>query len=120
MDSAAHAGHDVAAHIGAAAQRPIALLKGNTMLYAFYCIDKPDHQEVRLANREAHVAFLKQSEVRLAGPLTTDDGSGMIGSLLVVELADRAAAEAWAAADPYAKAGLFERVEIRAFRQVIG
>lgn len=90
------------------------------MLFAFMCMDKPDHQEVRLANREAHLAFLKESDVRVAGPLTNDDGSGMIGSLLVVELADRGAAEAWAAADPYAKAGLFDRVEIRAFRQVIG
>jgi uncharacterized protein YciI len=40
------------------------------------------------------------------------------GSLLVVEAADRAAAEAFAAADPYAKAGLFESVVVRPFRAV--
>jgi uncharacterized protein YciI len=31
-----------------------------------------------------------------------------------------AAAEAWAAADPYAKAGLFESVTIRAWKKVRG
>jgi hypothetical protein len=40
------------------------------------------------------------------------------GSLLVVDVADRAAAEALAAGDPYAEAGLFDSVTIRAFRQV--
>ncbi len=40
------------------------------------------------------------------------------GSLLVVDVADRAAAEALAAGDPYAKAGLFESTVIRPFRQV--
>ena len=34
--------------------------------------------------------------------------------------ADRAEAEAWAAADPYALAGLFESVEINGFKHVIG
>ena len=41
----------------------------------------------------------------------------MAGSLIIVEADDLAAAEAFNAADPYAKAGLFERVEIRAFRR---
>jgi uncharacterized protein YciI len=44
----------------------------------------------------------------------------MCGSLLILDVADRAAAEAWADGDPYAKAGLFETVEIHAWKQVIG
>jgi hypothetical protein len=44
----------------------------------------------------------------------------MAGSMLIIEVADRAAAEAFAASDPYAVAGLFERVEIRAWRATVG
>ena len=44
----------------------------------------------------------------------------MNGSLVVIEAADRAAAEAWAADDPYAKSGLFSNVEIRPWKRVIG
>jgi uncharacterized protein YciI len=40
------------------------------------------------------------------------------GSLLVVDVADRRAAETFAAGDPYAQAGLFESVVIRPFRTV--
>jgi uncharacterized protein YciI len=47
-----------------------------------------------------------------------DPAGNPCGSMLVVEAADRAEAEAFAAADPYAKAGLFESVVIRPFRAV--
>ena len=39
-----------------------------------------------------------------------------IGSLVIVEAKDRAGAEAIAKNDPYAKAGLFAAVEIRAWK----
>jgi len=55
----------------------------------------------------------------IAGPLLGDDGVTVQGSLLVIEAADRAAAEAFAAGDPYAKAGLFESVTIKAFKKVL-
>ena len=44
----------------------------------------------------------------------------MVGSLVVLDVPDRAAAEAWAANDPYARAGLFERVQVRPWNRVIG
>ena len=44
----------------------------------------------------------------------------MAGSLVILEVPDRAAAEAWAAADPYARAGLFAQVTIRPWMKVIG
>ncbi len=43
----------------------------------------------------------------------------MCGSLLIFE-GDLAGAEAWAAADPYAAAGLFQSVDIRPWKKVIG
>jgi uncharacterized protein YciI len=42
----------------------------------------------------------------------------MVGSLLVMEFADKQAAEDFAANDPYAKAGLFQSVAITPFRKV--
>jgi uncharacterized protein YciI len=89
------------------------------MLYAISCTDKPDSAGLRTATRPAHIAHLSKAAGRivLGGPLLSPEGHA-IGSLLVVEAADRAEAEAFAAADPYAKAGLFESVVIRPFRAV--
>jgi uncharacterized protein YciI len=53
------------------------------------------------------------------GPMI-DEGGVMCGSVLMLATDDRAVAEAWAAADPYALAGLFDSVEITAFKHVIG
>lgn len=88
------------------------------MLYAIHCKDKPNHLQTRLDNRPAHVEYLKRFSGQhvCTGPLLTEDGQGMIGSLL--EFADRKAAEDFAANDPYAKAGLFESVTITPFRKV--
>jgi uncharacterized protein YciI len=89
--------------------------------FALHCVDKPNSLELRMATRPAHVAHLQaQGDViRLAGPYLDDNGD-MCGSLLLIEVDDLAAAQAFAAADPYAKAGLFERVEVRPFRAGLG
>lgn len=90
------------------------------MQFAITCLDKDGHSETRLSNRPAHVEHLKahNDQLLLAGPLLSDDGSTMIGSLLVVEMPDRAAVDRFTAADPYAKAGLFQSVTVRPFRKV--
>lgn len=92
------------------------------MMFAVTCIDKPGHAETRAANRDAHLAFLKANAAafRAAGPFLSDDGTAMVGSLLIVEAADRAALDTLLAGDPYAGAGLFASVEIRPWRWVIG
>ena len=91
------------------------------MLFAFHCTDKPEAVGVRAANRDAHLAFLASLGDRIfaAGPYLSDDQSAMIGSLLLIECEDAAAAQALAAEDPYAKAGLFARVDIRPWRKVL-
>ncbi|HYG86354.1 MAG TPA: YciI family protein [Azospirillum sp.] len=90
------------------------------MLFMFHCIDKAGSADVRAANRNAHLDYLEAHKDRIlvAGPLLGDDGSSMVGSLLIIECADKAAAQAFADNDPYAKAGLFQSVEIRAWRRV--
>ena len=91
------------------------------MLYAIRCLDKPNHQQVRLDNRPAHGAYLKANEPRvvLAGPLLSDDGQAMIGSLLVLDFDNRAEVDRFLADDPYAKAGLFESVVVTPFRKFL-
>jgi hypothetical protein len=91
------------------------------MLYAFYCSDKPEAVGVRAANREAHIGFLGELGERVfaAGPLLSEDGTAMVGSLIIVECADLVAARALAARDPYAKAGLFSSVTIKPWRKVL-
>ncbi len=82
--------------------------------------DKADALDTRVATRQAHIDYVKaEGCVVFGGPLL-DDGGDMIGSMLVLELADKAAADAFAAGDPYAKAGVFESVEITPWKFVIG
>ena len=91
------------------------------MLFALICKDKPGHLQVRLDSRPAHVEFLDglnaAGTLAFAGPFLDADGKPD-GSLVVIDVADRAAAEALAASDPYAKAGLFQSVDIRPWNWV--
>lgn len=90
------------------------------MLYVLICSDRPGSAETRRANREAHLAYIRETGVVAeAGPFL-DAAGEMVGSLIVLDVDTRAAAEDWAANDPYARAGLFEKVEIRAWKKVIG
>ncbi|BCH14003.1 YciI-like protein [Mesorhizobium sp. L-2-11] len=86
------------------------------MLFALICKDKPGELQVRLDTRPEHVAFLEglngENKLAFAGPFLDDDGKPN-GSLVVVEAPNLEAAEALSAADPFARAGLFESVEIR-------
>ncbi|MBG1232495.1 YciI-like protein [Aestuariivirga litoralis] len=86
------------------------------MLYALYCTDKPNSLDLRMQVRPDHVAYLKTlgDKLKIAGPFL-DDAGNMMGSLVVIEAADRAGAEAMSVNDPYAKSGLFAAVEIRAW-----
>lgn len=90
------------------------------MFYALMAWDKDGSLDVRMENRPAHLAYLESTGVvRQAGPFISDAGDPC-GSLIVLEVADMAAAKAWADADPYAQAGLFRDVQITAWKQVIG
>jgi uncharacterized protein len=85
------------------------------MLYALICTDNPGALPVRMANRPAHLDYIKSlgDRVVLAGPFTADDGITLNGSLIVIEAPSLEAARAIAAGDPYAKAGVFADVQVR-------
>ena len=86
------------------------------MLFALICTDRPDSLEIRMATRSDHVAFLKSlgDNLKIAGPFLGSDEK-MNGRLVVIKADNLSAAKAIAAQDPYAKAGLFQSVEIRAW-----
>ncbi len=98
------------------------------MLYAIIAEDKPDSLEKRLATRPAHIARLEklkeQGKLILAGPHpaidSEDPGSaGFSGSLIVAEFDSFEAAQSWANADPYIKAGVYEQVTVKPFKKVL-
>ena len=84
------------------------------MKFAFYCLDKPGQTALRAENRAAHLEHARRVNDRIlcGGPLLCPEGKEMIGSLLVVDFDNLEEARAWAAQDPYARAGLFESVRI--------
>jgi uncharacterized protein YciI len=90
------------------------------MRVVLFCQDRPGALQIRLDTRASHLAHIEATGVvEMAGPLLGPDGQ-MAGSLIILDVDALAEAEAWAAADPYAKAGLFESVRIIEWKKVIG
>jgi len=82
----------------------------------------------RAAARPAHLARLQAladaDRLKLAGPLPRVDGvppaeGGVSGSLIVAAFDDIAAAQAWAAEDPYVVAGVYASVDVQPFLPVL-
>lgn len=89
------------------------------MLIALIARDKAGALQTRKDNRDAHLKYIDDTGVvAQAGPLITD--GDMAGSLVILDVEDMAAAESWAANDPYAKAELFEDVQLIEWKKVIG
>lgn len=89
------------------------------MLWAIHAEDKPGSMSLRQATRASHLDYVSAFPIRIGGPLLDDSGE-MCGSLILVDLPDRAAVDDFVAADPYNQAGLFERVSVHLWRQTVG
>lgn len=98
------------------------------MWYAIEGYDAPQSLEARLQARPAHLARLNAlkdaGRLLVAGPCPAIDAedpgpAGFSGSLVIAEFGSLAAARVWADADPYVDAGVYARVEVRPFRQVL-
>ena len=89
------------------------------MLYIIYQEDRPDGAAIRAAARDEHFAYLDKHEniLVLGGALLGDDGATRTGSVLIVNVPDRAAAEAFSENEPFRKAGLFSSVKISRMRR---
>ncbi|WP_313217185.1 YciI family protein [Stenotrophomonas sp.] len=82
----------------------------------------------RQSARPAHLARLQalQDEGRLllAGPCPAIDSedpgpAGFSGSVVIAAFESLEQARAWADADPYVAAGVYERVQVRPFRKAL-
>ncbi len=89
------------------------------MLYMICATDVADSLEKRLAARPAHLerlnALKDAGRLVMAGPFPAVDSpdpgpAGFTGSLVVAEFDSLEAAQAWAEADPYIEAGVYESV----------
>lgn len=87
------------------------------MIFVLIGTDGPEGQAKRKIHREAHLKRLEelssQGNLILAGPF-----EDKTGSLVVFKADSLEAAKAWAAQDPYALHGVFEKHEVRPFIQV--
>lgn len=89
------------------------------MLWIVYCEDRADGAAIREATREEHLRYLDAHAdiLVLGGALLADDDPTRIGSCFVVNLPNRAAADAFMRDEPFRKAGLFRRVTIARMRK---
>ena len=97
------------------------------MLYSIIGEDVTNSLSARQQARPAHLARLEalQNEGRLvlAGPNPAIDSdnpgdAGFSGSVVIAEFTSLEAAKAWADADPYVDAGVYENVTVKPFKQV--
>lgn len=98
------------------------------MYYAIISEDKPNSLEKRLAARPDHLARLNAlkdaGSLLVAGPHpaidSEDPGSaGFTGSLVIAEFASLEEAQAWADADPYIAADVYEKVVVKPYKKVL-
>ena len=87
------------------------------MHYIIHCLDKPDALQTRLANYDAHKAYLAKAPVKIviSGPLVADDGETMIGSCFLVEAGSKEEVLAFHNADPFKAADVWAHVHINPF-----
>ncbi|MFE6667489.1 YciI family protein [Streptomyces sp. NPDC057697] len=80
------------------------------MLFYVHAQDKPGVADQLFRFAEAHWSYMDRFDGRmiLRGPTLSEDGEEHTGSVHVVDLADRAAAERFATEEPYWKAGLYQ------------
>ena len=92
--------------------------KAGTMQFVIHAHDKSDSTAHRPPLREAHLDYLNQHrQITIArGPLLDDDGKQMIGSLIMLDVANKAEAEAFWTDLPFNRGGVYERATTERWR----
>ncbi|MBJ6137510.1 YciI family protein [Marinobacter litoralis] len=98
------------------------------MYYAIMSEDVANSLALRKQARPAHLARLEalkaDGRLLVAGPhpaIDTEDpgDSGFTGSLVIAEFDSLESAQAWADADPYIEAGVYQSVTVKPYKVVL-
>lgn len=89
------------------------------MLYIIYQEDGPDSKALREAHKPAHFAYLEEHKdiLVLGGAMLADDNETRIGSVLILNVPNKEAAERFSENEPLRKAGTFASVKITRMRR---
>ena len=89
------------------------------MLYMCYGVDGPDGEKKRDGARKDHFEYLQSNQdiLVLGGATLTDDSDDRTGSLLIINVKNRAAADLFAEGEPLRKAGVFESYSVSRMRR---
>ena len=92
------------------------------MLYMLFGVDKPgaEGRAIRERTREAHLAYLERhAAILVLGGATLADppDAARTGSVLIVNVKDRAEADRFAAGEPFRQAGLFSSYTVTRMRR---
>lgn len=90
--------------------------------WAIYCWDEPGKTEARRARLREQKDYVSTFGERVIGygHFVSDDGRETLGTSFFIQFDDRAAADAFVAAEPMNKAGVFARVEIHRWSNSFG
>lgn len=90
-------------------------------LFVLYGLDGPNGIEIRKTTRQSHLDWIAQQapRVKAAGPMYAEDGQTPVGSMFIFEADSLAHARAMCAEDPYSKASLWARRDIRQFNWIV-
>ncbi len=91
------------------------------MLFSILIYDEPNSAALRDELRKAHLDYLKKfdDQTLFAGPFTTDDESADLGSLRLIDLPNRAAAEKHIADEPYVMGGVQKRWKVNRWKPAL-
>lgn len=98
------------------------------MWYAILSQDVEDSLTLRQSARPEHLARLtalqEQGRLLVAGPHPNSDCNdpgeqGFSGSLVIASFDSLSDAQAWADADPYVQAGVYQSVTVKPFKKVL-
>jgi uncharacterized protein YciI len=84
--------------------------RDGTMQFVIHCHDRPDGGAQRAALRDAHLEYLERHKdiIVARGALLDDDGAKTIGSVLLLDVRDKAEAQAFWAGEPFNRAGVYD------------
>lgn len=87
------------------------------MHFIIYCLDVPNSAVLRAKHLEAHKANLSSApfKILVSGPLLEEDCETINGSCLLIEAKDKEEVISFLRDDPFTKAGIWEKVEVRHF-----